>query len=81
VKAAGLGCLCREGSQVYCAAGLFCAYESHDCGESGAAGLCVARPSSCAGTGGPTVCGCDAKTYPNACEAHLVGTDSTPTCK
>ncbi|MET0592262.1 MAG: hypothetical protein ABW133_06160 [Polyangiaceae bacterium] len=56
----------------------FCDYpETAECGAGDVPGVCKPRPASCA-AGGPTVCGCDGKSYLNACEAHAGGTDDHP---
>ncbi|MGH1345856.1 MAG: hypothetical protein ACRBN8_30105 [Nannocystales bacterium] len=53
-----------------CGEGEFCEFES-ECGE-GPVGACVATPEVCAEIYAP-VCGCDAVTYGNACEAASAG--------
>jgi hypothetical protein len=56
-----------------CASTSFCA--GTGCGAS--AGHCAVRPVGCATLFNP-VCGCDGRTYSNACEAASAGTRSTP---
>jgi hypothetical protein len=56
-----------------CASTSFCAGDG--CGAS--AGHCAVRPVGCATLFNP-VCGCDGRTYSNACEAASAGTRSTP---
>ncbi len=60
------GCLATSD----CADGEFCSFES-ECGE-GPVGECTAIPEVCAEIYAP-VCGCDAVTYGNACEAAGAG--------
>ena len=52
------------------------------CGGVEGAGTCEKRPSTCDLLYDP-VCGCDGKTYGNACAAHMAGVDSAKkgTCK
>lgn len=61
-----------------CKAGEFCDYETSAGGQgcdgkiADAAGSCERKPTSC-GTSSQPVCGCDRRSYPNECSAHLAG--------
>ncbi len=56
-------------SNAECGATEYCATATGACGSTGA---CQARPVSCSGLWKP-VCGCNGKTYANACKAAQVG--------
>lgn len=56
-----------------CAAPLFCKWEpAASCGRFDAPGICTKKPDACIALYKP-VCGCDRKTYGNACEASHAG--------
>ena len=56
-----------------CAETEYCAYEAGQyCGAADASSTCQPRPEMCAEVFQP-VCGCDNKTYPNACAAAMAG--------
>src|SRR5262249_44969316 len=56
-----------------CAPDQFCAFPQQDiCGTAGTEGRCTQRSFDCGAATRP-VCGCDGKTYRNACAAHEVG--------
>ncbi len=66
---------CNDTVANQCEAGNFCAYpRASVCGENGIPGACVVAPEVCP-DGGPEVCGCDGRTYFNACEANQAGVD------
>ncbi len=75
---------CREGRTCggllgeACQAGEFCNMESEVGGDgclniADGQGVCTARPSACSDENAP-VCGCDFRSYGNACDAHAEGT-------
>jgi hypothetical protein len=56
-----------------CGAGLYCDYPiSSSCGATDQTGVCKAKPDVCGEIYAP-VCGCDDKTYSNACDAQSAG--------
>lgn len=56
-----------------CPAGQYCSWPvDAQCGQSNAAGSCKVKPDACTDVFSP-VCGCDGKTYSNACFASLAG--------
>lgn len=74
---------CRQSEQPATCGGLlgatcgdqeYCAYRAGQaCGAADATAKCLPRPEACIAMDAP-VCGCDGKTYPNACEAARAGT-------
>ncbi len=76
------GALCgTRGVAKACGPGLYCAYKP-DCGNTDAGGTCTKQPQMCTKIYAP-VCGCDGKTYGNACSAAAAGISvgSKGTCK
>jgi len=60
-----------------CDATEYCAYvEGQMCGAADASATCRPRPAACTTDVNP-VCGCDRKTYSNACEAARAGVGYT----
>jgi hypothetical protein len=75
------GGLCCSANRVPCGARAgatcsdeqYCAYEEGElCGQADAEATCQMRPDACDAVLRP-VCGCDGKTYSNACEANAAG--------
>ncbi len=66
------GKLCgTRGAPMECDPGLYCAFKK-DCGRSDSGGICTKKTEMCTKIYMP-VCGCDGKTYGNACTAAAEG--------
>jgi hypothetical protein len=66
------GCQSTCTSSAECGSTDYCSIPTAACLTPRSLGFCKARPESCTDVVSP-VCGCDSKTYPNSCQASLVG--------
>ena len=77
------GAICGTRGAAACPADTFCSYAAGaDCGAADKPGHCMKRPELCPEIFQP-VCGCDGKTYSNACHAASaqVGVRQSEACK
>lgn len=72
-KSAGEGQTCGGVAGLQCSSGLYCEMAAGMCHKPDAAGVCKAKPEVCTQNVLP-VCGCDGKTYTNACRARQSAT-------
>ncbi|MCB9644379.1 MAG: hypothetical protein H6728_15005 [Myxococcales bacterium] len=72
---------CGGGSMSACPTGYYCNYNDGQCGAMNTKGICASQPKTCDNTNAP-VCGCNNKTYKNACAAAVEGVSvkSTGAC-
>lgn len=64
-------CACGGSAKTPCEAGRYCELPSGACLGANATGQCKDVPTACPAIKNP-ICGCDSKTYDNACEAAKV---------
>lgn len=68
----GVGAICGGEILVPCGEGLFCRFVDDGCGGDDDIGVCTERPQACTQEFAP-VCGCNAVTYGNDCQARAAG--------
>lgn len=71
-RVAADGEMCGGIAGIACAEGSYCATEPRQCDVADSTGICRKKPTACTEQFEP-VCGCDARTYGNACKAAMAG--------
>jgi hypothetical protein len=72
LAAAAEGEMCGGIAGIACGEGFYCAADAGRCNIADGSGTCTRRPEVCTEQHDP-VCGCDDRTYGNACNAAMAG--------